>query len=121
MQVREFSLRASLREVLPGGFDLFSFCNPQIALQTPELRVMALCYDEKCETLASSWRKGPLVAGFFFGSLVKKLISQRVHPPSPTEICKELEVKIQTLEWERDEYKRKYEVLAERFAGELFD
>jgi hypothetical protein len=120
LQVHESSIRnAAKKTLLETEFEIMSFKNARCAFQYQELRQMALHFKNKSQELVSTWQKGS-DAGFFFGSLVKKLDPALKYPMSSTEKRIELEEKMLELESERNFYKQKYEALAEQFLHEEF-
>jgi DNA repair exonuclease SbcCD ATPase subunit len=115
LQVHESSIRIAAKKTLEEAqFEVMSFKNARCAFQYQELRDMALHFKNKSRELVSTWQKGSS-AGFFFGSLVKKLDPALKCSVSWADKRNELESRIQELESERNFYKQKYEALAEQF------
>ena len=117
---KEHTMRSLLRKVLACPFEVHSFANAGNALQCPGVQVMLERYQADSETLVSTWvnksaaRRLPSI---LFGAMVSSVETPRVF----SEDRAELVAQIESLERERDEYKRKYEAMAEQFCTGSFD
>ena len=116
---REHTLRGSLRNVLVGSaFEIYSFASAGSVLQCPEMGVMLDRYRADSTTLVSSWvsqTAARQLPGLLFAAMVTKSA-----PPVLPDDREALVAMIETLQRERDEYKRKYEAVAEQLCMGLF-